>query len=340
MMRRPRYLSHRRSLLRVLGLLSVLVLGSASLANADTAPTLVVTDEGPGVVNTVGVTANTYGTCAYAYEARQGNGAATCPAASWPEPGSQWPPILAMDEGDTLRLTFSSPVSEVIYASTTDYPTGLTDPSGEEVPNVNIIEPIHAKPTASPDVWTASIPKPLSPLASSAVPFAVVARDATEYHDYSLSIEKPYCVVQGEPLTPGTFRCSLSPSNGPGPGPNAGGTHENSGSLPQHSSTTTAGGTITRPVIRIMNVRHLGGDRYRVTVFASRPGRLILTGFQRFRRIARFGRWLKSSRTAFSIRMMAKGVHPRLRIDATFDAEGGGIATATVYTRLRRTTEK
>jgi hypothetical protein len=332
MARTSPYPCHRKSLLRMLGLLPVLVLWSASLAKADTAPTLVVTDEGPGVVNPVGVTADIGGNCANVYEAQQGNGAATCPAGSWPEPGDWQSPILAMEEGDTLRLTFSAPVSEVSYASTTDYPTGLTNPEGTPVPNTDIITPGSATPSANPDVWTAPIPNPLSPRAGSAVPFAVVARDATEYHDYSIRIESPYCVEPGVPLMPGVKICPMHPAQPP-PGSHK---YQEEGGMSQSSPTmTTPEPQKPRPVIHVMRVRHQGGRRYRLTVFASSPGKLVLTWYQHSHRIARFSRLLTRKRTTFDVLVTARRGHSHLTIDALFQAQHGGAAeTMTAFADL------
>lgn len=300
-----------------LGLLVALVLGIAPLARADTAPGLVVTDEGPGVVNTAGVTAVVGGTCADVYEAEQANGKTLCPAASWPDPGTWGSPTLAMDEGDVLRLTFSVPVSDVTYASTTNYPAGLTNPDGTSVPNVNIIAPVSATPTANPKVWNAPIPNPLSPLAASAVPFAVVAQDATEDHDYSLTIQKPYCVEPGTVLTPGTFTCPIPPGGGTLPG--RGTPKSTSPGEPSQESTSKSA------VVRIVSVRRQGNHRYRVTVSVSGPGHLVLTWFEHTHRIAQFSRSLTTDRATFDVRVMS-GRHVRLKIDATFRSKDGNIA--------------
>jgi hypothetical protein len=331
-MRRPLFnrLYHGRYLLG-LCVIFALFLASAPFVDADTSPGLVVTDEGPGVVNTVGVTASAGGTCADVYEAQQANGTAMCPVSSWPEPGGQWQPTLAIDEGDTLRFTFTSPVSDVTYASTTDSPIGLTTPEGAPAPNRTIIPPSNATSSANADVWTAPIPNPLSPLAASAVTFAVVARDATEYHDYSLSIEKPYCVEPGVPLMPGTFTCPIHPAQ---PSPGSGGS--SSGRPPQYPQPTITKDTSNpHPVIHIMSVQHQVGHRYRVTVFVSSPGSLVLTWFQRSRRIARFSRWLAGKRTVFDVQVMTRRGHSRLKVDATFHAQDGAAAQpVTAFTDL------
>jgi hypothetical protein len=254
-----------------LGLCTIVALSLArvSFADADAAPGLVATDEGPSVVNTIGVTASVGGVCADVYEAEQANGAALCPANSWPGAGGQWLPTLTLSEGDTLRLTFSASVSNVTFASVTNYPHGLTTPSGTSVLNSNIIPPATATATPNPAVWTVHVPDPLSVLASSPVTFAVVAHDATENHDYFLSIQKPHCVGRNEPSVPGTFPCGLPPG---------GGRHGGSTS-PQ--SPTQGPGSVTqghagseRPSIHIVSVKHQGDHRYRVTVLASGPGRL------------------------------------------------------------------
>lgn len=307
-------------LLLALCAIIALSLARVSLASADRAPSLVVTDEGPGVVNTVGVTANVGGTCAEVYEAQQANGSAICSANSWPGAGSQWLPTLTLSEGDTLRLAFSASVSNVTFASVTNYPPGLTTPSGTPAPNSNVIPPSMATITTNPDAWTAHIPNPLSGLASSPVTFAVVARDATEDHDYFFSIQKPHCVGPNETSPPGTFPCGLPP----------GGRRHVGNATPQNPTQQPSSGTpghtnSESPKIKIVNVEHLGDHRYRVAVFASGPGKLSLVWFQHARRIAQLSRRLTKQHTTFTVQVRANE-HARLKIDATFHAQGGGIA--------------
>jgi hypothetical protein len=311
---------HGRCLLLGLCVIFVVSLASASFADADVAPSLVVTDEGPGVVNTVGITAGTSGTCAYVYEAEQANGGAMCPTGSWPGAGGQWLPTLTLSE-DTLRLTFSAPVSDVTLASTTNYPPGLTTPSGTSVPNSNMIPPTSATATSDPDAWTVHVPNPLSALASSPVAFAVVARGATEDHDYFFSIQKPHCVGPNESSVPGTFPCGLPPGGGLHGGSTSSGnsTQQGSGSVAQGHTTGE------QPSIHIVSVKQHGYHHYRVAVLASGPGRLNLVWFQHARSVARLSRWITTRRTTFNVQVRANQ-HARLNIDATFHAQGGGVA--------------
>jgi hypothetical protein len=327
-MRRPLFNRLQRGGYLLLGLYAIfaLSLASASFADADTPPGLVVTDEGPGVVNAVGITASVGGVCADVYEAEQANGTALCPANSWPAAGGSWSPTLTLSEGDTLRLTFGAAVSSVTFASTTNYPPGLTTPSGTAVLNSNVIPPSSATATADPDVWTVHIPNPLSALASSPVAFAVVARDATEDHDYSFSIQKPHCVGPNEASAPGTFPCGVPPGGGlPGSSNPSEGSTKGSGSV--QGNTTSE-----RPEVRIVSVKPQGDHRYRVAVLASGPGKLNLVWFQHARRIAQLNRWLTGPRNIFYVQVKATK-HARLKIYGTFQAQGGGVAT-TAFTGL------
>lgn len=319
----------------MLGLMAVLTFASlmgASLACADIAPVLAVTDEGPGVVNNVGVAASLGGTCAHLYEAQQANGVSPCPETSWPGPAGQWSPTLTISGGDVLRLTFASPVNNVSFASTTNYSLGLTTPEGMPVPNSNVVPPTSATPTASPEVWTASIPNPLSSLASSPVTFAVVAQDAVEDHDYVLSIQEPHCVSQNEPLTPGTFPCPLAP------GYTSGGSQEPKNTSPvnspQKSSTVNGPMSKLRPAVHIVSVKQQPNHRYLVTVIASSAGKLTLAWYQGRHLIARFGTRLMAKRTVFDVKIIVRQ-HTRLRVRATFRNQVGEVARqVTVFTAL------
>jgi hypothetical protein len=320
MMHRPAS-GNARYLLLGLGLTLALSLCGASVVAADVVPSVVVTDEGPGVVNTTGVNAGVGGTCTDVYEAQQANGIASCSAASWPGPGGQWSPTLTISEGDTLRLTFSGPVSDVTVASTTNYPVGLMDPSGKPVPNSDIISPTSATATANPTTWTVQVPNPLSALASSPVPFAVVADDAGEAHDYYLSIQKPHCYGTNEASQPGSFPCGIPP------GVAAPGEPVSIGSPPGPGSTPHSG-SAGQPSIRILGVKRERAGHYRIVVIASGAGTLNLVWLQHTRRVARLSRALAAGRTVFDARVGAVS-GARLRVVATFRARGGGVARAT-----------
>ena len=113
-----------------------------------------------------------------------------CSAGAWPALGGAWgPPTEDVAGGDELQLTFSSAVSSVTFASTSNYPTGLTDPSGQPIANYDVLTPTAAT-SASATIWRVKLPS-LDIRALSGYTFSVVADDTSGYHDYPFMVRSP-----------------------------------------------------------------------------------------------------------------------------------------------------
>jgi hypothetical protein len=127
--------------------------------------------------------------CAYTFTvANEG----ACPAGTWPPLGQAWGQIEDVAGGDILRLEFSTPVSSVAVSSTSNYQPGLHDPSGNAIPNYDVLAESPATGTGDPAVWSATLPQ-LDARATSpqGYTFSVVAHDELGYHDYPFGIRSP-----------------------------------------------------------------------------------------------------------------------------------------------------
>jgi hypothetical protein len=195
----------------------VLMLGLVARADADVMSVVVSNLGQPGLESTVPqppVITTDRGGCANVFDADQANGVAECPAGTWPAPDAGWGPGVDVSAGDTLQLSFSSGVSAVTVAVTSQLPLGgLTDPSGVHHLNVNLLGPQPATPTSDPLVWSVAIPDPtlITRQAMGApAPFSIVATDAQGSHDFALSVLSPrydneatHCGAPGHPMPQG-----------------------------------------------------------------------------------------------------------------------------------------
>jgi hypothetical protein len=128
-------------------------------------------------------------TCAYPFTIANES---ACPPGTWPPLGQQWGLIEDVAGGDTLRLEFSAPVSEVKVASTSNYPPGLKDADGNPIPNYDVLAETSATATSDPAVWLVPLP-PLDAraISSSGYTFSVVAQDGPGHHDFPFGIRSP-----------------------------------------------------------------------------------------------------------------------------------------------------
>lgn len=188
---RTRPSAKARRLLMLLAAASVVVTGytGSSVADAST-PTLSLSDMGqpsaPVIVGQPALTVAPSGTCEAPFTIETES---ACPPGNWPGLGTTWGPVEDVAGGDELQLTFSSPVSSVIVASTSNYPPGLTNPSGQAVPNYDVLAPTAAQ-SASSTVWHVTLPS-LDIRAISGYTLSVVADDTSGDHDYALTIRSP-----------------------------------------------------------------------------------------------------------------------------------------------------
>jgi hypothetical protein len=127
--------------------------------------------------------------CAYPFTiANEG----ACAAGTWPPLGQRWGLIEDVAGGDTLRLEFSSPVTEVKVASTSNYEPGLKDPDGKPISNYDVMPESNAAPTSDPAVWLITLPAlDARAISSSGFTFSVVVEDGSGYHDYPFGIRSP-----------------------------------------------------------------------------------------------------------------------------------------------------
>lgn len=127
--------------------------------------------------------------CAYTFTvANEG----ACPAGTWPPLGNAWGQIEDIAGGDALRLEFSAPVASVAVSSTSNNQPGLHDPSGNAIPNYDVLAESPATGTGDPAVWSVTLPQ-LDARATSpqGYTFSVVAHDESGYHDYPFGIRSP-----------------------------------------------------------------------------------------------------------------------------------------------------
>jgi hypothetical protein len=170
---------------------------------------------------------------------------AACPPGTWPALGTTWGPIEDVAGGDELQLTFSSPVSIVTVASTSNYTPGLTNPSGQPVPNYDVLAPASAQPTSA-TVWQLTLPS-LDVRAAGGYTFSVVAADTSGDHDYSLTIASPRYADERTRCSEtyystgfSQYLCLSAGVKGPPPGPPAAGGHANApATSPTNSSQPT-----------------------------------------------------------------------------------------------------
>lgn len=126
-----------------------------------------------------------------------------CRPGTWPALGGGWGPTVDVAGGDTLALTFASPVTAVSVASTSNYMPGLSTPSVTPPPgagapaappaalvNYDVLPATAATATSDPRTWHIALPE-LDVRAMSGYTFSVVGTDATGPHDYALTIRSP-----------------------------------------------------------------------------------------------------------------------------------------------------
>jgi hypothetical protein len=116
--------------------------------------------------------------------------AAACPTATWPSLGGIWAPTEYVAGGDALSFTFTSPVSAVAVASTSNWAPGQFTPSNEPIRNYDVVGPTSATPTSEATTWHFTLPT-LNLQAMNGFTFSVVAEDSAGYHDYPFSIRTP-----------------------------------------------------------------------------------------------------------------------------------------------------
>jgi hypothetical protein len=179
--------SKGRGLAAIAAVATIVALAAAS---SSAAPSLTVTDLGqpsaPVEVGQAPVEVSPAGSCPTPFTL-----AAACPVGSWPALGGPWGPTLDVAGGDVLGLAFPVPVSDVVVASTTNFPPGLVDPSGTAVANRDVMAATPAVATSDPSSWTVALP-PLDRIAMGGLTFSVVASDgAGGSYDYPLAIRTP-----------------------------------------------------------------------------------------------------------------------------------------------------
>lgn len=113
-----------------------------------------------------------------------------CSPSVWPGFGGTWSPVEAAAGGDALQLVFSSPMSSVVVASTSNYAPGLTDPNGQSVSNYDVLGPTPATSTPTPTTWVVTLPA-FDLRALSGYTLSVVARDSSGDHDYAFMVRSP-----------------------------------------------------------------------------------------------------------------------------------------------------
>jgi hypothetical protein len=106
----------------------------------------------------------------------------------WPALGEAWGSIENAAGGDTIQLVFTAPVTHVTVASTSNYQPGLTNPSGEAVPNYDVLGVTQA--SGASKTWTVLLPQ-WDVRAISGYTFSVVVQDEAGYHDYALMLKSP-----------------------------------------------------------------------------------------------------------------------------------------------------
>jgi hypothetical protein len=163
---------------------SLIAAGHSSPAVADASPPILsVSDTGqpsaPVIVGQPSLTIASSATCEAPFTTEL---ASTCPRGTWPALGESWGPIENAAGGDTLQFTFTAPMTKVTVASTSNYPPGLTNPSGEAVPNYDVLGVTSA--SGGPTSWTVALPQ-WDVRSISGYTFSVVAQDAEGSHDYA-----------------------------------------------------------------------------------------------------------------------------------------------------------
>jgi hypothetical protein len=157
----------------------------AAVSSALTGPALMsVTDLGrPGAEPLV---VAPRGTCGVPLDGAQANGAPSpCGPGAWPAIGSgDWVPLLRGAGGDTVELRFAQPVGEVKVSATTNLGLGLRTPDGTPVPNVEVLTPQAAQPTADRSVWRVTLPA----LDPRPMTFSVVAQDVYWTASFALGL--------------------------------------------------------------------------------------------------------------------------------------------------------
>src|SRR6202167_3310889 len=109
---------------------------------------------------------------------------------SWPALGSQWGSGLNVAGGDELQLTFTMPMTSVMFASTTNFPPEVAGPAGAGQ-NANVIPVTNASEASSePQVWDITLPS-LDPRSQSGFTFSIVGVHEGISYDYPLTIRSP-----------------------------------------------------------------------------------------------------------------------------------------------------
>ena len=154
-------------------------------------PTLQVVDLGqvsqPVQVGQPPITILPSGDCRFPFTLRL---RPVCSRGTWPSLGKKWAPTVNISGGDALSLLFSSPVSAVSVASTSNWRPGQFTPSHEPILNYPVLGPTTATPSAEPTSWLVNLPQ-MNPQATNGYTFSVVAKDNRGYHDYRLAIRTP-----------------------------------------------------------------------------------------------------------------------------------------------------
>jgi hypothetical protein len=132
-----------------------------------------------------------------------------CPAGSWPELGGEWGSALLVAGGDTLAMQFNAAASAVTVASTSNYPPGLTDPSGNPIANYDVLNATDASATGDPTSWQVTLPT-LDARAMSGYTFSVVAVQEGVPRDYTFTIRAPRYEDEAHPCGTEYFSTNLS----------------------------------------------------------------------------------------------------------------------------------
>lgn len=157
----------------------------SALGSALTGPaSMSVTD--PGQLGADPVVAAARGACDVPLDGAQANGAPSpCGPGAWPAMGGgDWAPLLYGAGGDTVELRFAQPVGEVKVSATTNFGFGLRTADGTPVPNVEVLTPQVAQPTADRSVWRVTLP----PLDQRPMTLSVVAHDVYWTASFALGL--------------------------------------------------------------------------------------------------------------------------------------------------------
>jgi hypothetical protein len=217
--------------------LCVLAVAAALAPTAAAAPALTVTNLGqasvPSEVSQPPLGVSSRGSCPHPFTVA---GESACPPGTWPplgrpswtKEGDRWSPTEDVAGGDTLQLSFSSPMAGVGVGSTSNFEPGLHDPDGNAIDNFDVISESPASATADPAVWRVTLP-PLDYRALGGYTFSVVGSDAGGFYDYALEIRSPRFADESAKCGMAYFSTGVQqvlcfgtfPGSYPAPGPRA-----------------------------------------------------------------------------------------------------------------------